>query len=167
MDPVSPTQAEQPAPAAITLEQLLAAQNFNRAVAAGIGAALVGAVLWAVVTVVTKSELGLMAISVGFLVGRAIRATGHGIDPKFGYLGAVCALAGCLLGNVLSDIGFYADIRHIGFGEALADLDMALLTKLVTTFSQPMDILFYGIAIYEGYKFSFQYRRAKPAATPT
>jgi hypothetical protein len=104
-----------------------------------------------------------MAIAVGFLVGRAVRATGHGIDPKFGYLGAVCALAGC----VLSDIGFYADIRHIGFGQALADLDMALLTKLVITFSQPMDILFYGIAIYEGYKFSFKYGRLKPAATST
>jgi len=64
---------------------------------------------------------------------------------------------------LLSDIGFYANIRGIGFGQALADMDMGLLTKLVTTFSQPMDLLFYGIAIYEGYKFSFKYRLRKPA----
>jgi hypothetical protein len=56
MDPISVTQAEQPAPAASTLEQLLAAQNFNLAVAAGIAAALVGAILWAIVTVVTKAS---------------------------------------------------------------------------------------------------------------
>lgn len=164
MDPVSAIPAEQPVPTTVTLDQLVAAQNFNRAIAAGIGAAFVGAIAWAVVTVITKSELGLMAVAVGFLVGRAIRATGHGIDPKFGYLGAVCALAGCLLGNLLSDIGFYANIRGIGFGQAVGDLDMALLSKLVTTFSQPMDLLFYGIAIYEGYKFSFKYRRLKPTA---
>jgi hypothetical protein len=42
---------------------------------------------------------------------------------------------------------------------------MALLTRLVTTFSQPMDLLFYGIAIYEGYKFSFKYRLRKPASS--
>jgi len=71
--------------------------------------------------------------------------------------------SGCIAGDVLSDIGFYANIRGIGFGQALGDLDMAMLTKVVTTFSQPMDLLFYGIAIYEGYKFSFKYRLRKPA----
>jgi hypothetical protein len=147
----------------IDVGKILAAQNFNLAVLAGIGAAVLGAALWAVVTVTTKTELGLMAIAVGFLVGRAIRAVGHGVDQKFGYLGAACALVGCIAGNVLSDIGFYANIRGIGFGQALGDLDMAMLTKVVTTFSQPMDLLFYGIAIYEGYKFSFKYRLRKPA----
>jgi hypothetical protein len=149
----------------VDVSTILAAQNFNLAILAGIGAAVLGAALWAVVTVATKTELGLMAILVGFLVGRAIRAVGHGVDKKFGYLGAGCALIGCIVGNVLSDIGFYANIRGIGFGQALSDLDMALLTRLVTTFSQPMDLLFYGIAIYEGYKFSFKYRLRKPASS--
>jgi len=147
----------------VDVGKILGAQNFNLAILAGIGAAVLGAALWAVVTVTTKTELGLMAVAVGFLVGRAIRAVGHGVEQKFGYLGAACAFVGCIAGNVLSDIGFYANIRGIGFGQALADMDMGLLTKLVTTFSQPMDLLFYGIAIYEGYKFSFKYRLRKPA----
>jgi len=158
MDPVSTTPRQD----TIDIGRILAAQNFNLAIPAGIGAAVLGAVVWAVVTVVTEMQLGLMAIAVGYLVGRAIRAVGHGVEPKFGYLGAACALMGCLAGDVLSDIGFYAKARHIGFGEALGNLDMALLTKLVETFAQPMDLLFYGIAIYEGYKFSFKYRLVKP-----
>lgn len=152
-----------PPQSTIDIGKVLSEQSFSRAIPAGIGAAVLGAAVWAVVTVVTEMQLGLMAIAVGFVVGRAIRAVGHGVEPKFGYLGAACALMGCVAGNVLSDIGFYAKIRHIGYGQALSDLDMALLTKLVSTFSQPMDLLFYGIAIYEGYKFSFKYRLVKPA----
>ncbi len=162
MDPVSNT----PQQGTIDIGKILAAQKFNLAIPAGIGAAVLGAVVWAVVTVATEMQLGLMAIAVGFVVGRAIRVVGHGVEPKFGYLGAACALMGCVAGNVLSDIAFYAKIRHIGFGEALGNLDMALLAKLVETFSQPMDLLFYGIVVYEGYKFSFKYRLVKKAPAP-
>ena len=158
MDPVSNT----PQQGTIDIGKILAAQNFNLAIPAGIGAAVLGAVVWAIVTVATEMQLGLMAIAVGYLVGRAIRAVGHGVEPKFGYLGAACALLGCVAGNVLSDIGFYAKVRHIGFGQALGDIDMALLAKLVDPTSHPMDLLFYGIAVYEGYKFSFKYRLTKP-----
>jgi hypothetical protein len=160
MDPVSSA----PSQSAIDIGKILSQQNFNLAIPVGIGAAVLGSVAWAVVTVATEMQLGLMAVAVGYLVGRAIRAVGHGVEPKFGYLGAACALLGCLIGDVLSDIAFYAKIRHIGFAEALGNLDMDLLTKLITTFAQPMDLLFLAIALYEGYKFSFKYRLVKPAA---
>ena len=159
MDPVSNT----PQQGTIDVGKILAAQNFNFAIPAGIGAAVLGAVAWAIVTVATGMQLGLMAIAVGYIVGRAIRAVGHGVEPKFGYLGAACALIGCVAGNVLSDIGFYAKVRHIGFGQALGDIDMALLTKLADPAAHPMDLLFYAIAVYEGYKISFKYRLVKPA----
>jgi len=159
MDPVSNT----PPQGTIDISEILSEHNFSLAIPAGNGAAVLGAVAWAVVTVATEMELGLMAIAVGFVVGRAIRAVGHGAEPKFGYLGAACALMGCVAGDVLSDIAFYAKMRHIGFGQALGDLGMALLTKLVSTFAQPMDLLFYAIAIYEGYKLSFKYRLVKQA----
>src|SRR5262245_137107 len=90
-----------PVSAPRSIEDIRRAQRFPLAVVAGIGAALVGAVLWAAVTVATDTELGLMAIVLGFLVGRAIREAGRGIDTKFGILGAACALGGCLLGNLL------------------------------------------------------------------
>lgn len=159
MDPVSNTSPQ----STIDIGRILLEQDFRLAIPAGIGAAILGAVAWAVVTVATEMQLGLMAIAVGFIVGRAVRAAGHGVEPKFGYLGAACALLGCVAGNMLSAIGFYAKLRGIGYFEALGDLDMALLTKLVSTFSQAMDLVFYAIAIYEGYKFSFKYRLVKRA----
>src|ERR1700754_3822692 len=113
MDPVSNT----PQQGTIDIGKILAAQNFNLAIPAGIGAALLGAVAWMLVAVAAEMQLGVMAIAVGYIVGRAIRAVGHGVEPKFGYLGAACALMGCVVGDVLSDIAFYAKIRHIGFGQ--------------------------------------------------
>jgi hypothetical protein len=144
--------------------RLRSEQNFNLAMIAGIGAAVGGAVLWAVVTVVTKMELGLMAIAVGYLVGRAIRETGKGIDAKFGYLGAACGLLGCVLGNMLSALAFYADHQHATLAGVLGNMDLNLLLRLMTGFFQPMDLLFYGIGIYEGYRFSFKYRLATSAS---
>jgi hypothetical protein len=154
--------AEVPGP---SLEKIRAQQNFGLAVVAGVGAAIIGAVLWAVVTVITQYELGLMAIAVGFLVGFAIRETGKGVDKKFGYLGAICGLFGCVLGNLLSGIVFYAQASGLSFGQALATLDVDLVSRLASATFQAMDLLFYAIGIYEGYKFSFKYR-INPAAAP-
>lgn len=149
------------APAGIPIAKIRAEQNFPLAVAAGLATALAGAVLWAVVTVVTKMELGLMAVAIGYLVGQGIRATGKGIDQKFAILGAACALLGCVVGNFLSVIAFFAQLKHFSFFAVLGSFDFGLYQRLMTISFQPMDLLFYGIAIYEGYRFSLRYKLNK------
>lgn len=157
-EPARATPVQQPATAALTIEMIRARQNFGLAALAGLGAALGGAVAWAIVTVVTEMKLGLMAIAVGYAVGQAIRATGKGIDKQFGILGAACSLFGCVIGNALSVIAFFAKANHIDFGVALGRMTPDILIRLMTVTFDPMDLLFYAIAIYEGYKFSFRYR---------
>lgn len=126
------------------------------AILGGLGGAVVGAGLWAVVTVVTQMELGVMAIAVGFTVGYAVRELGKGREQKFGILGAVCGLIGCVLGNVLSAVGIYAQARDVGFFDVLGGLNMDLLSRLMSAFFSPMDLLFCAISVYEGYKFSLR-----------
>ncbi|HUO92179.1 MAG TPA: hypothetical protein VMU22_04615 [Rhizomicrobium sp.] len=133
-------------------------QNPSLAIAAGVGTAIAAAIVWAVITFVTKMELGIVAVAVGYVVGRAIREVGRGIDPVFGYLGAACALFGCTLGNLLSGLAFYADAQHLPFFQVLMAFDLSLWVRLFGILFQPLDLLFYGIAIYEGYRFSFRYR---------
>lgn len=130
-------------------------ENFPLAVAAGLGAAIGGALIWAVVTVVTNMELGIIAVAIGYVVGQAINAVGHGRSQKFGILGAVCGLIGCVLGSVLSYLAFYADAMHVSYMDVFGVLSMSLIQKLVSTFFSPIDLLFYAIAVYEGYRFSF------------
>ena len=148
----SPTQA---GATQITVAEIRAAQNFALAVPAGLAAAIVGAGVWAAFTVVTEMQLGLIAIAIGYVVGQAIRQVGKGIDTKFGVLGALCALFGCALGNSLSALIFFAQAKHVSI---LALLNPDTIIRVTTLFAQPMDLVFYGIAIYEGYRFSFRYR---------
>jgi len=128
--------------------------NLPLAIVCGIVAAIVGAVIWAVVTVATEYQLGLMAIAIGFLVGFAVRL-GKGATPIFGLVGAMLSLFGCLLGNFLAMVGFAAKGEHAGVFATLSSIDYAKVPALMVSTFSAMDLVFYGIAVYEGYKFSF------------
>jgi hypothetical protein len=140
------------------IAQLRGQQNFALAVPAGIAAALAGAILWAVVVYVSGYSLGLMAIAVGAIVGYAVRVTGKGVDQKFGILGGVCAALGWALGTALADVAILAKLENLPFGTAFEQLSANGTVSLFMSAADGMDILFLGIAIYEGYKFAFRYR---------
>jgi hypothetical protein len=128
--------------------------NLAGALLGGLVAALVGALIWAVITVTTGMRIGFMAIGVGFLVAWAVRTLGKGHDMTFGIVGGAFALLGCLLGNLLAACGIYAGQS----AEPVVSVTLRVLanpssiaTILQTTF-RGMDLLFYAIAVYEGYK---------------
>lgn len=131
-------------------------QNLTFGLFAGLLAALVGAIAWAALTVATGYQIGYMAIAVGFIVGYSIKFAGRGVDKIYGIMGAVFALFGCLLGNFLSIIGFVANAEGVGFFQVLTLLDYSYLPEIMMETFSPIDLLFYGIALYEGYKFSFR-----------
>lgn len=130
-------------------------ENFPLAVFAGFAGALVGGAIWAGITVATEFQIGWMAVGVGFLVGFSVRFMGKGISPRFGYVGAAFALLGCLAGNFLSIVGFVAIAENLGFFQTLLSIDYAVVPEIMVAAFSPIDLLFYGIAVYEGYKFSF------------
>lgn len=138
------------------LSQLRSEQNTTLAVAAGAIAAFIGAAAWAIITVVTRFQIGWMAVGVGFLVGIAIRIFGKGIDKTFGVIGAVLALLGCGLGNLLAVCGMIATEQDMDFLGVLSQLNLEVVNELIVATFSPMDLLFYGIAVYEGYKLSFR-----------
>jgi hypothetical protein len=135
--------------------RLRAEQNLPLAIFAGIGGAILGAAVWAGVTVTTEFQIGYMAIAVGFLVGYAVRL-GNGIDKIFGITGAILALLGCVLGNLLSVVGFISKQQHMGVMETLSRLDYSKLPEIFMATFSFMDLVFYAIAVYEGYRFSFR-----------
>lgn len=150
MESSSPAPATGPADVAPAPKQ-----NFAVALAAGIVAAITGGIVWAVVTVTTEFQIGFMAIGVGLLVGFAVRL-GHGRTQVFALTGAVLALLGCLLGNFLSMVGFFAKAQHVDVFTALSAVDLAKVPTVMTQAFDVMDLVFYGIAVYEGYRFSTQ-----------
>ena len=131
-------------------------QNLAMAVIYGLVAAVAGAAVWAGVTIATEYQIGWMAVGIGFLVGIAVRAGGKGIDPIYGIVGAVLSLVGCALGNLFTIAWFVSQQYGVPVSEVLAGLDLDLVIELMSSTFQFMDLLFYGLAVYFGYRYAFR-----------
>jgi hypothetical protein len=137
-------------------QQLRDNENLLVGTLGGVAAATVGAVLWAVITAVTGYQIGFMAIAIGFIVGFAVRSLGHGISMIFGIVGAVLALAGCVAGNIFAVSAMVAKNEGLSVFYVLSQLDVPRAWHMLKVTFSPMDLIFYAIAVYEGYKFSFR-----------
>ncbi len=131
-------------------------QDIVFALVGGAAAAIVGAILWALVTVSTKYQIGYMAIGVGALAGFSVRYYGSGIDKIFGVIGILFALFGCAIGNLLSQLAFIAEAEKMTYLDVISLLNLTLTKKIFAEGFAPLDIVFYGIAGYEGYRFAFR-----------
>lgn len=129
-------------------------QNLPAGITAGLVAALLSAVIWAGITVATGYQIGYMAIGVGALVGFAVRRFGKGYETIFGVVGGGMALLGCLLGNMFAMIGILAKELEIPFAEVLGAMTPSRAIELLGAGFDFIDLLFYGIAAYEGYIFA-------------
>ena len=138
------------------MQQIRDNQNLSVAVLAGAVAALVGAAVWAAITVATNWQIGFMAVGIGFLVGYVVRRTGQGVDTSFGIAGAVLSLAGCVVGNYLTACAIIAEFEGVGFFDVLLAIDMQTAIDLMIESFDFMDRVFYGFATYYGYKNSFR-----------
>lgn len=136
------------------LREAAPAQNLPFGVAAGVAAMLVGTAVWTAVTVGTGYQIGYLAVGVGFLVGISIRWAGKGSTPVFSVIGAVLALLGCVLGNLFTGCQFLATEINEPFFQVVSDLDLETAKAILTALFSPMDILFYGLAAFAGWKYS-------------
>jgi hypothetical protein len=146
----------------VKFEQLMndikSKQNLPMAIVGGLAASIVAATIWALITYATGYQIGFMAIGVGILVGFAVNFFGKGVTTSFGIVGALFALLGCIFGNLLTAVIAAYSLEGVSFLQIV----MTFLTSpgialeiMKETFS-PIDLLFYGIAVYEGYRFSFR-----------
>ena len=140
----------------LSMSELLKEQSMPAAILWGVLACIVGAAIWCVISVATGYQIGYMAIGMGFLVGYAIRVKGKGVTPVFGVLGAILALLGCVLGDVFSLIGMIAKAEGISYMETISLIDFSELMSLWAGELMSLTAVFYGIALYEGYKLSFR-----------
>ncbi len=129
--------------------------SVGRAVAGGAAAAFVGAMIWALITVMTSFQIGWMAIGVGALVGFAVKFFGRSTDQTFGFIGAGLSLFGCAIGNLMAACAFISsDPRNAGFISVLFDAlgSPGTAARIMGASFHPLDILFYIFAITTGYK---------------
>ena len=141
-------------------------QRLALAVAAGTIVAGSSAILWAAITATTGYQIGYMAIGVGLAVGLTVRHAGRGIDQSFAILGATLALLGCAAGNLLTGVAFIARDNQVSITQALSALDTQMALGVMQALFSPIDLLFYGIAVWEGYRLSCTTVQPVGAAAP-
>ena len=138
------------------MQELQADQNLSFGIVGGIVGAAIGATIWAIITAVTNFQIGWMAVGVGILVGYAVRISGKGLDKTFGVVGAVLSILGCVVGNLLTACIIISTHQHIPVLQLLSRLNPEIVIEIMKATFNPMDLLFYAIAVYEGYRFSFR-----------
>lgn len=131
-------------------------------------AAVAGAVVWAAITATTHFQIGYMAVGVGFLAGWAMRVVSRRGDRAAGVVAGIIAFLGCVLGNVLSAIVGIAQHEHYPMiAVALAVFTHAGFLGLVLRDGfDLMDLIFYAIAVYAGYRTAIAPRAAQPQPEP-
>ena len=134
-------------------EETLPNENLALGAIAGIVGMVVGTAIWVGVTVTTNFQIGYMAVGVGLFVGLAMRL-GRGYSQSFSVIGAVLALLGCALGNLLTGCVFLSRELHTTFGKVVSRLDVQMVGDIMGAMFSPMDILFYVLAAMAGWKYA-------------
>lgn len=152
----SPISTAQPA-----IETLDDQPNLFMGLVGGAIAMLVGAIVWGAITYFTGYQIGWMAIGVGFLVGVALRFFGKGKTITFGISGAILALIGCLLGNLMFYAGAIAQEEGMSFLGVLFLLliNPAAILEVFTLAFDFRDLFFYAIAAYVGFSTAMDIKR--------
>ena len=147
----------------VAVEQLDTDSNLVMGLIGGGIAMLVSAIIWGVITYITQYQIGYMAIGVGFLVGFAVRFFGKGHSMIFGISSAVLSLLGCVLGNLLFFAGAIAREESAAFLDVLFFLLLspAAVIELFAVTFEIMDVLFYGLAAYVGFRVALDVPRRK------
>ena len=134
---------------------------------AAIAGALAGAIVWAVITSSTGWQIGYMALGVGLLAGYGMRLAGAG-ERSGGIIAALVALAGCVVGNWLTVAIEASKEYHQPLTTVLLGLaaNPAFSMKLLQIGFTPMDLVFYAIAAYAGYRTAIRPHPAAIVAPP-
>jgi|TARA_B100001971_G_C18238750_1_gene569234 hypothetical protein len=129
--------------------------NYALAIILGLTLGLIGALIWFGVVVITKWQIGLIAVAVGWLAGYGVYV-GSGSKRSVGLqiISAIVALFSILIGEFLI-MNHYARQYLIEEGYAITSYFLNPIAVMETVFSSlgqdPLTILFWGIAAWVAY----------------
>ena len=137
------------------------------ALAFGLGAATLSALLWYGIVVLTNYQLGIVAIAVGWLVAQAVmRGAGSKRGPRLQALSVACTLVAMVLSEYLIVHHFAAQsMAQRGYESIPLFLPAETMVLFVVEGlkGDPLTLLFWGIAVWQAFTLPAA-RRAPPTA---
>jgi len=124
------------------------------AVAGGLAAALLGAVIWAAITVITNMEVGYVVVGIAFMVGWAVKTFGRGSETAYGIVGALCTIFGIVAGKVFTLVWLVASANSLPIIDVVSKMDWSKAANVIGTNLGPIDFIFAALALSLGFKYS-------------
>ena len=118
-------------------------QRFWRAVIVAVPATLLLSFVYAALYSLIRVDFSLVYIGIGWLIGRIILETGHGVQPVFSFLAAGLALFCFLFSDTVCSYGFRILLYPLGLLQGMFEMLLLWLspsisslisTLLITTF---------------------------------
>jgi hypothetical protein len=138
-------------------------QSTLAALAAAVGVAIAGAVLWGLVALLIHRQLSLLGLLIGAGVGSMVARYRAGHLPTI-IAGAVIAVAGCALGTLLGVV-FTLLKAHVTISQILAHFSLVARSLSPGNLGL-LGVLFYAVAAYAAIRVPLtgQRRAGRPAA---
>ncbi len=126
---------------------------FPRALGAGVGAGVVGSALYYIVEKISGYQLAIIAIAVGFLVGRAVR---WGTGGRGGRVYQILAVALTYVAIAFSWLPFVLESNEGSFGLLdLIPLAIFMISLPIRIgMASPFSLVVIGIGLWEAWKFT-------------
>jgi hypothetical protein len=132
-------------------------QHYQFALVGGTLGAALGVALWLGVSMTAHVEAEWIAIGVGLLAGGSVRFCGQGFDRVFGVLGALLTAIGCFAGTLIAGCHFVAlQTEGATLIDAISTLTPTMTREIFIATFDPLDGVFYGIAVVLGFRISFR-----------
>jgi hypothetical protein len=120
------------------------------------------AIGWAAIAVAAGMRIGYMAIGAAFAIAFVVRHSVDRVDSSTGVLSAALALVKCVLGNFLTACALFS--RDTGAPPMDGVLRLLPHSEdLRTRTFRPIDLVYYGIGVYAGYRYG---RKPMKAGAP-
>lgn len=131
-----------------------AGMRFMVALIGGLVVSVLAALAWALIGVLFDFQLALIAVAAGFIVGLTVRMLGRASALRFGVMGALLSLFSIALGNLFTFTAVGASEVGVPVLDMLGFLvtNPDVLIELFTAVFEPIDLLFYGLAVYVGFR---------------
>ena len=129
--------------------------KFILAIVAGLGAAIVGGVLYGLLASILRVEVSIVFVFIGWCIGYVIRTVGRGVHMRFSVLGAIMTLIAIFIGDCIAMVGIGNILGYILNPSGLALLIQFWLTSLLSTsINSLLRLIFRAIGVYFGYQYS-------------
>lgn len=138
------------------MEKIKTEQNLWLAIIGGSIVWILWSIIWAAITVETGYQIGYMALFIWLWVGYTFRFLGKWRDKIFGIISATIAFLSCILGNIFTILAFAAQWADMGTIDFLQSIDYTMIPSIMVSTFEPIDLVFYILAIYTGYQSSFR-----------